>query len=321
MEILRVAEIPPSAGAGCSLAIGTFDGVHIGHRRLLEMTVADARAAGRASVVLTFDPHPLAVLRPTAAPRLLMTPADRGEFISELGVDRLVMLKFTRALAGEPPAEFVRRLIVERLKAQQVFVGFNFTFGRNGEGTPERLMALGARHGFGVTVLEPVMRNDRAISSSVIRQAVMGGEVDEAGEMLSRPYFLPGEVVHGDARGRTLGFPTANVSVPEALARPRPGVYAVLLSFDGDRALGVANIGRRPTFGGEDLRLEVHLIDQTLDLYGRPVRVHFLKYLRPERAFRSAAELTTQIGADIAAARAFRDSGAAGLHAAAAMVE
>ncbi|MGE5561346.1 MAG: bifunctional riboflavin kinase/FAD synthetase [Chloroflexota bacterium] len=321
MIVQRVSEIPASTETGCSVAIGTFDGVHLGHRRLLEMTVADARSHGRESVVLTFDPHPLHVLRPVAAPRLLMTPEDRAEHIGALGVDRLVMLEFTRGLANEAPADFVRRHIVEELKAKMVFVGFNFTYGRHGEGTPERLRSLGVRLGFGVEILAPVVSDGHAVSSTAVRQAVMSGEMESAAAMLTRPYFLPGVVVHGDGRGRTLGFPTANVAAPDTLVRPRPGVYVVQLSYRDQIAFGVANIGHRPTFKGQDLRLEVHLLERTLDLYDQRVRVHFIHYLRPERAFRTAAELQAQINSDIRAALAVRESGGSRLQAAVTMVE
>lgn len=323
MIIERVSEISAGDG-GCSVAIGTFDGVHLGHRRLLELCVADARRHGRESVVLTFDPHPLQVLRPVAAPRLLMTPDDRAAHIAALGIDRLVMLAFTPALANEPPAEFVRRHLGERLQAKRVFVGFNFTFGRDGAGTPERLRALGKRWGFTVEVLPAVVCDGRPVSSSAIREAVMAGEMAEAAAMLSRPYYLPGVVVHGDGRGRTLGFPTANVAVPDALVRPRAGVYAVRLSYGEETAFGVANIGQRPTFHGSDTRLEVHLLDRSLDLYDQPVRVHFLRYLRPERAFASVVDLQEQIAADIRAARALKEFASptcGGLQATATMVE
>lgn len=321
MIVETVTEIP-CAPVACTVAIGTFDGVHRGHRQLLALTVADAHRHGRASVVLTFDPHPLTVLRPDLAPRLLMTAEQRTAEIAALGVDRLVIVRFTPAFAGEPAVQFARRDLREHLGAERVFIGFNFSFGRHGEGTADRLAAYGRQFGFAVTVLPAVVADGRVVSSSAIRQAVMAGEMESAAAMLGRNYGLVGKVVHGDARGRQLGFPTANVALAESLVRPRPGVYVTRVRWAERWLYGVANFGLRPTFSGQDERLEVHLLDNSDDWYDRTVEVEFLHCLRGERTFRSGEELQRQIGNDIRAARAFIDAyGDERLQAAATVVE
>lgn len=321
MIVETVADIP-LAPTACSVAIGTFDGVHRGHRQLLEMMVADAHANGRAAVVLTFDPHPLTVLRPELAPRLLMTPEQRSAEIAALGADRLVVVRFTAAFAAAPASRFARHELVECLGARRVFIGFNFSFGRQGEGTPERLSELGRKLGFDVVVLPAVISDGRVVSSSAIRKAVMAGEMETATAMLGRPYSLQGTVVHGDARGRRLGFPTANVALADDLVCPRTGVYLTRVRWQDVTAFGVANFGQRPTFAGREIRLEVHLLDRSDDWYGRQVAVEFVHLLRGERQFRNADELSAQIAADVATARSLiAANGDGGLQAAATVIE
>jgi riboflavin kinase/FMN adenylyltransferase len=233
-----------------------------------------------------------------------------------------VVVRFTPAFAAAPASRFARHELVECLGARRVFIGFNFSFGRQGEGTPERLSELGRRFGFDVVVLPAVVSDGRVVSSSAARKAVMAGEMETATAMLGRPYSLHGTIVHGDARGRRLGFPTANVALAHDLVCPRTGVYLTRVRWQDETAFGVANFGQRPTFAGRETRLEVHLLDRSDDWYGRQVAVEFIHLLRGERQFRDADELSAQIAADVAIARSLiAANGDGGLQAAATVVE
>ncbi|WP_460038816.1 bifunctional riboflavin kinase/FAD synthetase [Thermaerobacter litoralis] len=285
------------------VAIGTFDGVHRGHQALLRGAVAAARAQQAQAVALTFDPHPLAVLAPEKMPPLLGTLEDRLALFAALGLDRVLVARFDRALAQTPAEEFARQVLAGRLGARAVFVGYNFRFGRGGAGTPEDLERWGRQWGFWTHTVPPVRVGDQLVSSSWVRGLLEMGQVEVAATALGRLYSVAGRVVRGEGRGAGLGFPTANLDLPPGLALPAPGVYAVWVRTPQGLFPGVANLGRRPTFGGGALRLEVHLLDGGGDLYGQTLRVGFARRLREERRFNGPAELVAQIGRDVAAAR------------------
>lgn len=291
------------------VALGVFDGVHLGHQAILREMVAQARSAGAVPTAITFEPHPDAVLRPTGAPPLLTTPAERERLIRALGVAAVDVLPFTPELARLPAREFVDRLLWPRFRPARVFVGYNFTFGHRGAGTPRLLAERGARLGFTVQTFPPVRVGGEVVSSTVIRRHIARGEVERAARALGRPHRLPGRVVRGQGRGRALGFPTANLEVPAGLCRPARGVYLVRVEGDGIAAPhpGLANLGCRPTFRREGERggdtLEVYLLDFDGDLYGRELVVAFLARLRGELVFPSAEALARQIAADVAEAR------------------
>lgn len=289
------------------LAIGVFDGVHVGHRKILSEMVKQAAEAGASPGVLTFEPHPDGVVRPVGAPPLLTELDEKCRLIRGLGVEQVHVLPFTPELARLPAQAFVEDVLQPRFRPARIFVGYNFTYGHLGAGTPELLTLEGRRLGFTVQVFAPITLDGDVVSSTLIRRCLMDGEVERAARALGRPHQLAGPVVPGDGRGRELGFPTANVAVPAALCRPAPGVYVVLVGVDGEEGSlpGVANLGSRPTFSrGETAQtLEVHLLDFDGDLYGRELRVHFLARLRGEIAFPSPDVLRSQIAADIAATR------------------
>jgi riboflavin kinase/FMN adenylyltransferase len=274
----------PSAGPA-SVAVGNFDGVHRGHQALVSAAVARSRESGGPAVVLTFDPHPASVLRPQAAPAALTTLAQKEELVAALGIDRLVVVPFDARLAGLSPDAFAREVLQQALGARHVVVGESFRFGRGREGDPRRLEALGASLGFAVEVVPPVLEGGRPISSSRVREALARGDVAEARTLLGRDYFVDGEVVQGDGRGRTIGVPTANLaSLAQIL--PANGVYAARCrSQAGGWHAAAVNVGERPTFGGGRVRLEAHLLDFDGDLYGRPLRVAFHERLRGEQRF------------------------------------
>ncbi len=279
---------------------GFFDGVHRGHQKLLRTAVERARCIEGTSAVLTFDPHPLAVIRPDRTPLMLGTMEEKLAHMSALGVEHVLKLPFDEELQALSPEKFVEEVIVKFLSPRLMIVGFNFTFGSNAAGRVDRLEQLLARHGIETEVLSPVEDNGTVISSTVIRDCLIRGDVERAAALLGRPYYLHGQVGSGHGRGRTLGFPTCNLEIPEKVVVPKQGVYAVSAQIAGGRTVrGVCNIGCRPTFGGAETSIEVHLIGHKGNYYGEALAVGFHRYLRDEERFSCAEMLRQQIGRDI----------------------
>jgi len=305
--LLRIDDATPPLAAGpCALVVGNFDGVHMGHQAVLREAVEAARAASLATSVLTFDPHPAAVVGSGAPPRLT-TMERRSELIGELGVDSVFVRKFDAGFAALQPERFVRDLVVGALRARIVVVGQNFRFGAKRAGDLSLLRKLGAELGFEVRVHATAADARGRYSSTRAREAIAVGDVAEAAHVLGRPHALSGPVVHGDERGRSIGFPTANLDAAEML--PADGVYKTLvdeLGPDGTArrlAAGVTNVGVRPTVGGGRRTVETYLLDFERDLYGANLRVHLVARIRGEKRFGSLDELKAQIAADVAAAR------------------
>ncbi|MBU6284177.1 bifunctional riboflavin kinase/FAD synthetase [bacterium] len=286
------------------VALGNFDGVHLGHRTIFERTLARAAAAGSDAVAFTFWPHPIAVLFPERAPRMITSLARRLAALRSTGLDGVVVRRFTREFAALSPEDFVRDWLVGRLGVSAVVVGYNVTFGHERRGTPPRLAELGAEMGFEVEIVSPVEVGDLATSSSEVRRRIVEGDVAAAARLLGRPHSLIGLVRRGDRRGNTIGFPTANVH-PRGGLLPPDGVYAVRVGLGGEepRRPGVANLGSNPTFGTGVRRLETHLFDFDGDLYGRRIEVALEARLRGEAKFDSVDRLVAQIREDAAAAR------------------
>ncbi len=305
MQRVRLESLEPRGWPAPVVTVGNFDGVHRGHQALVAAAVLGARSTGGVSVVLTFDPHPSRVLSPDRAPEALMTVDQKEELLSRLGVDRLALLPFTTEISRLAPEEFARRVLQRALGARRVVVGSNFRFGRGRAGDIALLRRLGDELGFEAQAVEPVWHEGAPISSTRIREALARGAVGAARELLGRAFFVDGEVVLGDGRGKLLGVPTANLALRNETL-PRPGVYAAtcrLLPAGGPRA-AVVNLGRRPTFGGGETTLEAHLLDFSGDLYGAILRVEFQERLRDERRFDGPEALVKQIRDDIEAARA-----------------
>lgn len=287
------------------LGLGNFDGVHLGHQRLLSDMVNSARDKGYTAMVFTFYPHPMVVLKPQSAPPMLLSRRAKQAMMSKLGVDVLLEVPFTSELASMSPEDFMERVLYQELAVKSVFVGYNYTFGRGGAGSPDTLFQGGIRYNFNVNVTSPVTAGEVAISSTLIRGLIAAGDVEEARKYLGYCPFVEGPVVTGEMRGRTLGFPTANLNVDENTLLPPNGVYAVKVGVDGEQYLGVANIGVKPTFHKALGRrnLEVHLLDFCSDLYGRQIKVYLKRKLRDEKRFSSPTELIEQINFDISRAR------------------
>ncbi|HUB95223.1 MAG TPA: bifunctional riboflavin kinase/FAD synthetase [Stellaceae bacterium] len=293
---------------GAVLAIGNFDGVHLGHQTVLAEARARARAAGTRLAVLTFEPHPRSVFQPGIAPFRLTPFRDKVRLLAELGVDLLIARRFDLAFAAKSAEAFVRELLVEGLGVRHVVVGYDFVFGNRRRGNPTLLRELGAAAGFSVSVVDPVASGSGAVyRSTLIREHLVAGRPVEAASLLGRAWEIGGRVRLGDRLGRTIGFPTANLALADYL-RPAAGVYAVRAGLtEGGRTRwfdGAANLGWRPTVGGTDLRLETHLFDFDGDLYGRRLRVAFIERLRPEQRFSGLDALKAQIAEDCVRARA-----------------
>lgn len=305
MRLVRLDAASPLGLPSPAVAIGNFDGVHLGHQALVRATVALARSAGGTALVLTFDPHPARVVAPERAPRALLALDQRAAILSELGIDVVAVLPFDRGLAALSPEQFARQVLVERLAARAVVVGEHFRFGAARAGDVATLLALGGRMGFSVRAVKPELLDGQPVSSSRIRQALERGDVAAAARLLGRAPFVEGLVVHGDGRGRSLGVPTANVA-PDNESLPARGVYAARAreAAAATARPAVVNVGERPTFGGRVVLVEAHLLDFEGDLYGRRLRLEFLERLREERRFEGKDALLAQIHRDIAAARA-----------------
>ena len=294
-----------SGSTGTVLTIGTFDGVHRGHRLVLDRLAARARETGLRSVLVTFDPHPLDVVNPAAAPPLLTTGEEKTEVLVESQLHYAVVLPFTKTLASYDAEQFVEEVLRKRLRMQELLVGHDHGFGRGRSGDADVLKSLGAARGFAVTVVPPVQgRDGRPISSTAIRRAVAGGDLARAADGLARPYSVSGLVVAGAGRGRSLGFRTVNLAPPSSRKLlPPEGVYAIRAQTPSGSFGGMMNLGPRPTFGEAETTLEAHLFDADGDWYGARLRVDFVARLRETRKFENAAALIRQLGRDEEMAR------------------
>ncbi|HUW63544.1 MAG TPA: bifunctional riboflavin kinase/FAD synthetase [Spirochaetia bacterium] len=294
-----------TTGPRLVVGLGNFDGVHLGHRRLIGEVTAQARELSGTPAVFTFHPHPLSVLDPAHEPPLLLTPEARQRMVAGLGVEMMFWVPFTLDFARLAPETFIDQVLYRTLQVNAVVVGYNYNFGHRGEGTPALLAREGTRFGFDVRVVDPVRVEGMVVSSTHIRRLLQEGDVGRAHKFLGYRPFAEGLVVHGDSRGATLGFPTANLDLDPRILVPADGVYAVEVQTEGMMRAGVANIGSCPTFRAQSSsrRIEVHILDFSGNIYGRTVTVHFNRRLRGEMAFERPGDLVEQIERDIAAAR------------------
>jgi riboflavin kinase/FMN adenylyltransferase len=309
MKILTDLKDAVAAGPTV-LTMGVFDGLHIGHQTIVRRVVERAAATGYVPTVVTFDPHPRAVLHPESAPPMLQTLSQRLEALRILGIGQTLVLKFDRDLAGLTAEDFTRHILVETLRAKEIYLGKHFCFGRQRSGTIATLQAMGREHNFLAEEVDEVVLRGIRVSSTLLRKAIQDGRINVARRMLDRPYGVEGEVVTGRQLGRTISFPTANLDIINRVL-PANGVYVTATLVDGVWRRSVTNIGVRPTVGGDLNRVvETHLLDFDGDLYGRTLRTRFLHRLRPERKFPSFDELRAQIVRDAArAARYFTRGG------------
>ncbi|GGB49371.1 riboflavin biosynthesis protein [Tistrella bauzanensis] len=313
MRLYRRFDGLPAEARGLSVALGNFDGVHCGHRAVIGAAASAARRLGTRPAVLTFEPHPRQVLQPDRAPGRLQTPSDKLRVLAAEAIPAVFMLRFSKALAAMPAEDFIDRVLLRGLRVAHLAIGHDFVFGRGRGGDAKLLEQAAQRHGFGLSVVEPRSLGDTVFSSTAIRQAIADGDMIRAGQLLGRPWSVTGRVRGGDRRGRTIGFPTANIAIGRYV-EPATGVYAIRahvaagrgaggVALPGGRYDGVANFGRRPTFDKRDLLLEAHLFDFAGDLYGRQVEIAFIERIRAERRFDGIEALKAQIAADSERAR------------------
>ncbi len=304
MQVIRGLHNLRAEHRGCVATIGNFDGVHLGHRAVFRHLADKAAALGLPSTVVTFEPQPQEYFAPERAPARLTRMREKLQALKEAGIDRVVLLEFGPKLAAMPAAVFVRELLIDGLDVRYLFVGDDFRFGKGREGDMETLRRAGEAYGFGVENMNTFAVGEERVSSTRIRQALADGDLETAARNLGRPYRICGRIAHGDARGRQIGFPTANIDLHRRVS-PLRGVYAVVVHGLGEAPLpAVANIGTRPTVTGDSrYLLEVHLFDFSRMIYGEHVQVEFREKLRDERKFASFDALREQIARDAAAAR------------------
>jgi len=305
IEVFHSLEETPGARKGAAVAIGNFDGVHKGHAAVIQAAAAAARSRCVSLGVMTFEPHPRSVIAPSGPPFRLTDWRGKARALEAMGVDFMAVCPFSKEFASQTAHQFVETCLIDALAASHVAVGEDFRFGKDRVGDTPFLVEAGAAAGFGVTSVPAMAGNDGLVfSSTAIRKALGNGDVARAEELLGRPWEIEGVVTHGDKRGRTIGFPTMNVYLGE-LVRPALGVYTIKVRVEDEDYWhgGVANLGRRPTVGGADERLEAHVFDFDRDVYDKRVRVRLLRFVRPEQKFDSFEALTAQIAADAETAR------------------
>jgi riboflavin kinase/FMN adenylyltransferase len=286
------------------VAIGNFDGVHAGHQAILQTAIGEARALGGSAFALTFDPLPARVLAPERAPKLILTPHDKLELLRTSGLDAVLVLDFTPELSRLTPRDFVRQYLIERIGVRVVVVGHSVSFGHQRAGNAQVMAALGREFGFGVRVVGPIKAAGMEASSTRVREVIGEGDLLTAAKLLGRCHFLRGTVVHGRERGRTIGFPTANIQSRTELLPP-DGVYATRIILpDGTTHGSITNIGMRPTFAEPARTIEAHIFDFDRDIYDQEVKLELIERIRPEKKFESAAALAAQIASDVSRARA-----------------
>lgn len=286
------------------VTLGNFDGVHRGHQHLIHQVIACAKRCGRPSLLLTFEPHPLKIIRPDSAPPLIQSHSDRMSLIRSCGIEHALVLPFSKSFADMPAETFVQDILHLGLRASVIYVGNNFNFGKARQGTVELLREMSKTLGYEVPVVEDFLVLGSPVSSSRIRRAVASGEVELARELLGRPYSISGKVVDGDRRGADLGFPTANLQTDAELV-PADGVYATRAVSHGKIHDAVTNVGSRPTFKGASFAIETHALNSPGDLYGKAMEVQFFGRLRSEVKFESVKKLQQQITIDVQRARRF----------------
>ncbi len=284
------------------VALGNFDGIHLGHQCIFSRTKREASKVAGEAIVLTFEPHPLRVLHPDGCPPLITPFKKKMMLIENVGIDVVICAAFTREFSSIPAREFVKSILVDRIGIQRIIVGYNYSFGQGRQGSVENLKIYAREFGFQVTVVGPVRVGNQIVSSSTIRALIQNGDMTEAARLLGRHFMVLGKVIWGTARGRLLGVPTANVEILNELY-PKNGVYAVEVQIEKKTYPGVANVGVNPTFGDDRFSVEVHIFDFDRNIYGEEIQVAFIERIRGEKAFETPDALVKQIRRDMDHAR------------------
>ncbi len=298
MRIIRSLKSIPPPGSPVYLTLGNFDGLHLGHRAIIEKMVGDARGLGAIPALFTFYKHPLSVLAPTKSPLIITPFKKKTALLKELGVEWVICIHFTREFANIGAEEFIERVLHKKLRVKKIFTGPTYFFGRDRQGSSELLKARADRFGYSVQILDAVEIEGTISSSTNIRQKIIEGQVDQAQALLGRPYSIHGRVVHGTQKGKGLGIQTATLRTRSRLIPP-DGVYAINAKVSGTTYLALANIGHQPTYGPNARAIEIHILEFNRDIYGEPMEINFLKRIRPEKRFESVDALRMQIEEDI----------------------
>ncbi len=286
------------------VTIGNFDGIHVGHQEIFNELVETSRSVGGTSVVISFNPHPLKILFPEKCPSLINTFREKAELLSRMDIDCLVCIRFTKAFSEIDPLSFIKDVLLDKIGMNKLLVGYDFGFGKGREGSIDFIRESSGDLGYEMKVIDPLKLGDVTVSSTLVRKLIREGKVARAKTYLGRPFSIRGRVVHGDARGRELNFPTANISAFNKMVPPN-GVYLAECLVDGVKYPSLVNIGRRPTFGNDKRLIETYLLDFDKDIYGRFIRVFFLRHLRDEMKFDGAEELKAKMTEDLQEAKTF----------------
>ena len=303
MQIYYDLETPSELLRESIVTVGVFDGLHIGHQAVIQQVLTQSEKFNLASLVLTFDPPPLAFLAPERCPPTLTTLSKKIEILGQLGVDGVVFARFDAYLQQMSPDAFVQQVLLQRLHAKQVIIGYDWQFGKGRSGNAEALRQLGDQYQFSVMIVGPVQLHGMPVHSTRVREAIAGGNLNLVSDLLGRRYSIMGEIVLGDGRGRQIGFPTANIDAGNQMLPPS-GVYAIQVKLEGRMLNGVMNMGTRPTFDGEEFQIETHLFDFEQMVYGKKMEIFFIEKIRDERRFPNPEILVNQIKQDVATAKA-----------------
>lgn len=290
---------------GTVVALGNFDGVHMGHQQIIERTVKSAEAAGFKSAVFTFSNHTRTLLKNLPPVKNILYPEEKAAIIENMGIDYMFNIPFTTEILKMSPESFIEDILVRRFNIREAYCGFNYRFGYKAAGTPEVLMREGLKHGFGIHVQEPFKINDIVVSSTYIRKLIEEGKMEECARFMGRLYSIGGKVVVGNKLGRTIGFPTCNIMIDETMATPPNGVYITYCIYDGKRYPAVTNVGVKPTIGTYKKNIETHIFNFDRELYGERIKVEFIRRTRAEQKFSGVKELSEQIGRDCIMAKAY----------------
>ena len=287
-------EFPPTV-----ITLGYFDGIHLGHQCLIDTTKKVAAKKSIKSAVFTFKTHPLSIISPEKAPKLLFSNDKKIEIVESLGIDYMIYPDFTLDIMNEKPEEFVKNILVDKFNARHIVVGFNYKFGYKGMGTPNTLIELGKKYNFEVTIIQPIKINDQTVSSTFIRNLIENGEVELAKSYLGRPYSITGTVIPGKGLGKKISIPTANIAVEDTIVIPSYGVYYTKVSLQHHQFDAITNVGNNPTFSNHPVAIESYLFNFNKEIYGEKIEVFFLKKVRSEMKFNSIEELVSQMKKDM----------------------
>ena len=291
------------------VAVGNFDGIHVGHQELIRRTVKSAKISGIKSAVFTFNNHPKNVLAGKRVIKNIMYPEEKITMLKKMGIDYVFSIDFDYQISHTPAEQFITDILIDKFKMKEMYCGFNYNFGYKAEGDTDLLVKMGQKHGFGIHVMDPVRVDGQVVSSSLIRSLINEGNVDEARIMLGRNYAIGGEVVRGNMIGRTIGFPTSNILIDETMVTPSNGVYITKCNYNMVQYPGITNVGIKPTIGDNKRVIETHIFDFNKDIYGRMIKVEFVKKIRDEMKFPSVDALAEQIQNDCQTARDYHEEG------------